>query len=391
MFVAGFGAAGVAYPLTVDVHPSAKLGEIYDSNVYLLGPTESSQALIGSPHRSDFISQGVAGLQLALTQSLQKLDVEGEYGRDEYSRFRELDNDHYKFKGTASLVLTRSLTATISASKDHFLQSLANRTDESKGFQRESKGSAEVAYAITPEWSIRPEVDVLRERFSLLDQTPSDVDENASQLSLEYRRASLSAAGLKVRNVEGDYPHRDVAFGSGEETSYRQRSADAFATYIPSGLSSFNVEVGYTQRRHEDPSVPNFSGPTGMLTYRRTISGKTYLQVDAFRRLQQAYEIGVNFERESGYDALANYAVTAKTALALEYLYIEDAFVGSQAQDPLNIGRTDKANIYRVGFQYEPLRKFLIEPQFRYESHDSTRDDRAYQFSTGFIDIKYTY
>ena len=45
------------------------------------------------------------------------------------------------------------------------------------------------------------------------------------------------------------------------------------------------AQIGYTQRRHDDAAVPDFSGITGQASYRRRFSGVSELRLEAYREV----------------------------------------------------------------------------------------------------------
>jgi hypothetical protein len=381
-----------AQALSFDFRPIVDAGYAYNTNVFLTHSAADTEARTGQSERGDSIVQTAIGSHLILTHSLQKLDLEGQYGYDHYQQFSQLDGSRYKLKGRADLAIGSTLGATLTGSNNRELQSYAGRADDQRSYQTNTLGAAEFYYWLTPRIAIKPEFDLLRYRYSLASQSDGDLNENARQLSIEYSREAFSAVGLKLRDVDGVYPLRNpVLDGAGLERDYVQRSYTGFINYTPSGLSQFKLEAGYTRRSHDQPTVPNYSGATGRLSYRRTISGKTYAEIQLFRNLQSINEIAINYVQETGVAGDLNYVWSGKTTLDLGYQYFEDRFLGASALDPANEGRVDHVQALKAGIEYAPSYRFLVTPQLRYEDRSSTRQDRTYNYALFAVEARYSY
>lgn len=390
---AAIAATVPAQALIIDLHPYVSAGYAYDTNLFRTQDAAQAQVVTDGGPRGGSVYRGRIGTELVMSQSLQRLEVDGEYGYDKYEDYGDLDGSRYKVKARADLAAGRTLGATLTGSRERSLAPYYGGTDRgiAPSLQTDTRGAAELYYRITPEISIKPSVDISRQRQSLDTLRDADLSEDGRQIAVEYARATLSAAGLKYREVDGSYPDRLVAFGSGREKDYRQRTYAGYARYTPSGLSQFRAELGYTRRSHDDPSVPDYSGFTGTLGYRRVISGKTYGEFEVFRNLQSIDEVGINFVEETGVSSVFNYAWSVKTSLVLGYEYLEDRFLGSSSQDPANNDRVDAVQLLRAGVEYAPTSRVLVTPQLRYEDHHSTRDDRSYNYGLFGVELRYRY
>ncbi len=106
-------------------------------------------------------------------------------------------------------------------------------------------------------------------------------------------------------------------------TRYQQQTLQGTVDYKATGLSSFTLAAGYTQRTthlivpSNDPvalaSEGSDSAFTGALNFHRQLSVKTGINVGGFRYFQQYYA-GVNTTVGAGFNVGIDWAATAKLA-----------------------------------------------------------------------------
>lgn len=381
-------ASGTAVALNLQLKPSVHVEVQHDDNVYR-APDETVPG--AAPRVADTIVQYGAGARLTLRESLQELEVRGEYDRIDYASLDTLDYDRYLLGGQARLAVASTLRLKLDVSRERRQEGFAFRDDIDQAFITIDQTSAELRYAATPRITAIARADRYVTEASRLTSQDYDLEENAGELGVEYRRNGYSSLGFGVRQSEGNYPRRVVVAGDGREKDYTQRSFVSRIGYTPSGLSDLAAQIAYTQRTHDDPAVRDFSGVTGKLGYTRKFSGISQLQLEAYRDLYYVEDINANYVENLGVRAGYDYRWSAKLALAVAAERYDSSYEGSPGLNSNGQPREDEVWGFRIGAEYQPFYRFSILPEYRYEQRDSNFANSRYDFSVIGVDLAYTY
>lgn len=379
---------GAASALNLQLKPSVHVEVQHDDNVFRVSdapqPGQASKT-------ADTVSTLGAGAALTLRQSRQELEIKGEVERIDYVDLDQLDYNRYQVGGTAKLAYASLLQLKLDAGRERRQESFAFRDDTASSFITIDQASAELRAAITPRWTGIAKGERYQTEASRALSQDYDLTENAGELGVEYRRDGYSSAGIAVRLAEGEYPRRIVTPGDGREKDYDQRTALFRVGYTPSGLSDLTAQLGYTQRRHDDAAVPDFSGVTGRASYRRRFSGVSQVQLEAYRDLFYVEDINANYVENLGLRLSYDYAWSAKLAFAVAAERYESSYEGTPGLDVGGDARKDQVVSLRLGAQYQPFYRFSILPEYRYERRGSNVANSAYDYNVFGLDLAYEY
>jgi len=382
------GLAPAAAALNFQLKPSMHLKAQYDDNVYR-APDGTAPGL--ASRSADRQIQYGAGIRLTLRESLQELELRGDYDRIDYAKLDTLDHDRYLLGAQARLAVASMLKLKLDAGRELRQESFSFRDDTQQGFITVDQAAAELRYAASPRWT-----GVARgSRYSSQASRPSikdnDLVENAGELGVEYRRHNFSMLGLGVRQANGRYPNRIVVPGDGREKHYVQRSLLTRVGYAPSALSDLTTQIAYTIRSHDDPVIRDFSGITGRVAYSRKFSGISRLRLEAYRDLYYVEDVNANYVENLGIRAGYDYRWSPKVALAISAERYDSSYKGVPSLSGTDEPREDAVLGLRVGLDYRPYYRFSILPEYRYEQRNSNIPNSRYDFNVISIDLAYAY
>lgn len=382
------GVAPAALALSLELKPSVHAEFRSDDNIFR-APAEAGAGT--TPRVSDRQREVGVGATLRLRHSLQSLELRGRFDQVDYDRQNQLDHERYRLEAEARMALGSTLGADLDARRERRLESFAFRDDTQPGFVEADSASAALRYALTPRWTARAKADHYASRASLIGSRDYDLDEQGLEAGAEYRRQGYSSFGLFLREVQGEFPNRQVTPGDGREQDYRQRSLGLRAGYTPSGLSDFALQLGYTRREHDDAGVSDFAGLTGRLGYSRRLSGRSRLKAEAYRDLFYVEEADANYAENLGLSLSADYRYSAKLAFAAVLQRVESDYRGSPGVAVAGEARQDDLLSLSLGADYRPALGFSILPEYRYERRGSNALDSAHSFSVIGVDLAYEY
>lgn len=380
-----------ASALSLELKPSVHVEVRNDDNIFR-APDQPGPGV--APKVSDTLTQYGAGARLTLRHSLQSVEFRGEVDRVDYSGQDQLDHDRYRLAGDARLAYGSTWNAEIKADRQRRLENFAYRDDTQPGFIRQDTASAELRYAVTPRWTASAKADRYASRASLTSSQDYDLTETGVEFGGQYRRDGYSSLGLFLRQVQGEFPNRLVVPGDGREKDYDQRSLILRAGYTPSGLSDFAAQLGYTQRRHDQVDVDDFSGLTGRLGYTRRLSGRTRLKAEVYRDLFYVEEVNANYVESLGLALSADWLYSAKLSFAAALERVQSDYGGSSGiAGGVGAGekRSDDLLSLSVGADYRPFYRFSVLPEYRYERRGSNALNSDYSYSAIGVDFLYQY
>jgi Putative beta-barrel porin 2 len=378
----------LAAALGLEFKPSAHVEVQRDGNIYRAPDSPPPGA---PPKVADVITTVGGGARLTLRESLQELEVQADADHDRYGQLSTLDNTRYAIDALARLALGSTLRSNIEASRKRQLENFAYTDNTDRGFITTDTDSADLRYALAARMSVAAKFTHTATTASLPSSRDYDLNDNTAEVGADYLRSGFSSLGFAVRLGQGEYPNRPIVPGSGVEQSYRQQTALLRARYAPSGLSDLNLQLGLTKRTHDDPSVPDFHGLTGRVSYLQRFSGKTQWRIDAYRDLYYIADAEANYVENLGLRLAVDYQYSAKLALALAAEQYRANYRGTPLFSVVGTPRQDDVSAVKLGVEYRPFYRMKVLPQWRWEQRHSNQSDRDYRFSVVGIDLAYDY
>jgi hypothetical protein len=179
---------------------------------------------------------------------------------------------------------------------------------------------------------------------------------------VRYHPSSILTLGTALTFSRGKYPNGvRIATGGFEEDQYDGRGIDFLFAWVPTGASTFNGRIGY-ERRSYDQASRDFSGITGLLSWRWQPTGKLTFETSLLRDSNDGDRlVGTVGDTVSG-GKVSNslifntvYAATAKISANLNARYTRQDIV-----NPLDGGASDSGRVtvkaLGLGVSYEATR-----------------------------------
>lgn len=351
----------------------------YDSNVFALSSRADARALDGSGRRADEVLRAIAGLETSYQWDRQKLRAQAEGRRLIYQHFDQLDHNEYLLGAGLDLKLFTSAEGTLDFRQERRQVAYADRQTTQRELERERDASGDFKVLVAPEWRVDAGART-RKLDSPLPLFPGfGLTETYGSLGLDYLGVSKVTAGVLVEYGEGSFR------GVPDAASYRQETAEATATYAASGLSAFNAKLGYTRFENIGGNggaggggAGQSSGFAGSLGYTRTVSAKTDLNLQAFRRTE-SYSAGANAVTDTGFSVGGNWRPTDKLAAAVNYEYVRSSYqiLGSTTGATAS-GRRDHGQATSLSLSYQMLRWLALRTFGEYRARTSNTAFESY-------------
>ncbi len=353
----------------------------FDSNVYRVSSTAAAPVIDGKRVRSDQIILNTLGLDTQYEYSEQKFRAQVEGRQFNYLNTTGLNHNEYLISAGLDWVLIRRLTGSFDFRQERRLASFADRDTSRLILERDRVGGGKVDFTFANDWRLEGGYKV-HELFSPLPQFPEfTLNENTSTVALQYLGISKITAGVSGDYLTGDYT------GSSAAAAFKQYSIQSTLGYEATGLSAFNLALGFTSRQG-DTQVGKTAELTGSIGYRRQITGKTSARSSIFRRVV-SYTAGNNSVIETGGNIGVEWEATAKITVGTTYEYTDGAFQASNLPGGIaNDNRKDRYQAVSLNLSYEPLRWLQVRSYATYQARISNIEINSYNTSLIGLELR---
>lgn len=323
-----------ALAVTLDLSPFAEVGVEYVRNLLRVETPEqaAAESPTGDRRTSDTVRRASGGLTFEADHGRQSIDLTGQLTREDYVHFEQLDHTGYQGLVAWQWGVGRLVDGVLGWRAVRELDDFDNRDGAELNFQVRRELRAGAGLAITPRWRAELEWRGDRSENTLADRQRFDREERTVDLAVLYVAEPVLRVGLGAQTRAGDYLRRNAANAPDLATRYDDTTVDLRATWAPSGISELDVRLGRTRRDLEPVQDQGFTGTTGRVIYRRTISGKTRASLEVYRNLFSVEDVDANFLEDTGVRLQASWQALAKLRLTGFAGYVDRSYEGGVPQ-----------------------------------------------------------
>ena len=349
----------------------------HHSNIFEVSSEEEALEQNGDSERSDNVLRLAAGLDLSWMPGQQELRLKGEARRLQYDRNGDLDHNEHTVSAAFDWKAGSTVDGTLEYEQDRRVASFADLDTSELSVQTERNAHALLGVGVTPTWRVETAANYHESELPLDDAPEFKLEETSGTLAINYLGVSKLSAGLLGEYLEGEYT------GSDDARSFDETSLQLTADYAVTGLSSFNLKLGVTERQEERDDAlaeegtedEDVSGFTGSLGYNRTLSGKTSFGAQIFRRVD-SYVAGANALVDTGLQASLNWQPTARLSVGARAGWTRSEF--ENGSDTAQAGREDDLTTASLELSYQALRWLALRPFVEYRDRSSNIEDESF-------------
>ncbi|WP_374511675.1 XrtB/PEP-CTERM-associated polysaccharide biosynthesis outer membrane protein EpsL [Niveibacterium sp.] len=340
--------------------------------------------------QSDNITNGYAYLGFDTTLSRQRLYGNFNFGKTQFSRFSQLDYDKQDIKagwdGDFPGQIRTGLTWTHTAQLANF----ADLTVPRRNLITRDAVRLDLDVPVIANWHIVAAGAANQARNSNTLDRGSDLDGRTVEGGIRYVTPYGNRLDVVGQQTNVGYIERTATPFS--DSAYRERSASLRAMWAVSGASRLEGNVGYLERRNENFSNRDFSGPNFRVAWTWEPAGSTVVAVTAYRTMGSAGDNEFDAAATKALRIAPTWDVTGKLSLNAQVEAGQRRYIGSIFEGlPIEIetpGREDDFQSWGLGLRYAALRWLLIDIGYRGERRDSNRYLRDYDDHTGTVTVQ---
>jgi len=361
--------------------PFAAVGVEYNTNVFAVPSYLPPFAANGNTALGSAIERYLIGATASFAWERDELRLSAQGERFEYNTFSEIDHYESKLDALFNYHLGPVVDGSLEYTQARYMAPFADILTAQLELNTDKAATGIARILITPEWRLD-----LRPTWHELDTPLPDfpnfgLRETVGEVALNYLGINRLAAGLMVQYGDGSY-HDIVA-----ATRYHQTTEQLTANYAVTGLSSFNGQVGFTQRNssYVNPSEALGTGAnvaglavgrttafTGALGFHRELSVKTSVDLGVFREID-SYVAGANSEVATGGTVKIKWDPDVKISVSLSFKYARDAIQGNLVTADF-VDRTDRPMSGLMDLTWKARPWLTFRPYVEWDKRSSNYD-----------------
>lgn len=329
-----------------------------ESNVFRLSDSANTQALLGTPQRSDTIGVSTVGFKINKPYSLQRFELDMFAERHTYKTFSSLNFTGLNYSAAWRWSLTPAFHGNLVADRRVFIDSVADVQNLGQVNRRTDRvARADAEYELGGAWRLVGGVSKRNFNNSQITTFRSDSEVMQAEAGVRYVYPSGTALSYRYRDGKGNYPTRQLSNFYAKD--FRDREHEFRVDAAPLGRTTLRGRLSNFQRRHTGLSARDFSGITGQVeanfaaTPKTSFRGGYVRELDNYQTNTESYFLGNRFFFEPTYKA------TQKITVRLRFDHGKRDYQGA-LPGFASRNRVDTNNVMMFSTEYKPVRSVTL-------------------------------
>ena len=345
--------------------------DVFNPYVYSEAHNYSNYYKDSSDGKSQTVLYLGAGLSADLKLSRQHFILDVSIDQAKHNSFSELDYIQIDARGAWNWLVGNRWSGKLGYDYNRKSSSFENRklssSSESVVQQKDMRTShatfLAAGYQLLPDWLLKGEVSY--ENTSYQQQKHLERDTTSQQFDVLYQNTLNTQVGLRVRFAKNDLPDRVY--------DYDERELSALFYWQGSEKSALSANIGFTDAKYREQDEGDFRGTTGRLTYHWKLTGKTHLDISAWKETSSLDSEVDGYVLTKGLSISPTLSVSEKITVFGEISKSDDVL-------EIAVGQSEKFNtfLYRIGASWSPLDYLQMSFSHEGESRNSNIDTSDY-------------
>jgi hypothetical protein len=218
--------------------------------------------------------------------SRQVFSLDAQIDDNDFDRYDQLDYVGHRVSGLWRWVVGNQWAGDIGASTRKTLGGFGDIQANTQNRVTQNDAFVSAGFLMTPRWRVRGAFDVNDQEHSSAARAAAELRTVSSLVGLDYVTPANSSLGAQVRFTEGETPNAQTIGAATINNDFKQTEYSLVGHWAPTGKTTLDARLGYTERKYDQLSGRDFKGGTGRLTGNWAPSAKTLLGVSAWRDVQ---------------------------------------------------------------------------------------------------------
>ena len=369
--------------------------EKFEPYVFTGVHTDSNLFRSSSDEENDTIWHLGAGFKSDFKLSRQHLVLDLDVDRSLYNNFDQLDHTAVDGLGKLKWQLGNLWSGNLGYKYDRHLRSfnqnlIPGSLTRDKDMRTRQTGFLDAGYQIHPDWRILGKVDYVDVDYQ--ERKRLDRESSSGLLEVQYHNTLNTRIGLQGKYTSNDLNDTEID-GVSISNDYDETTLSGVLYWEGSAKSALELRLGYTDLNYDDLNFRDFNGFSGRFLYHWILTGKTRLDIDAWREPSNMNDEIQDYVLSSGVSIKPTWEATRKITVVGTLSYEHDDFKArNDILDALG-EQTRKDDTWLISIQgrWTPRRYLNVSLGYRYENRDSTVDFREFVDHQVDANVKFTF
>ncbi len=375
----------------IDIKPFVNASVNYDDNVYRISTPERAKLLLGSSNTSDVIKQVGVGVDVNLRLSRQLVNVSTSVNRNNFNRFKSLDNTGRSNALTWNWQVGSYFNGQIGASENVSIAGFNENRIQERNLTTTTQKFASINWNLIPDWTI----NASRQQLKFENDSPIfaflDREDEVSEVGINYQNQLNTNLGLAYRVVDSNFINRTGFLKNtlGEENIQKQTILTA--AWLPSSKTRLSTRFAQVSLDRKNAAIDGFSGFNQRWGLDHSLTGQINLSLAAYKELTPIDDVISTFVETKGVSINPVWNLTSKVLVRAGLRYEKQNFIGTAGITIDNEDRLDNTKEATLGLLYTPTTKSQIQLQYRGSKRSTNLANAGFEFNSLNLSFGYQY
>lgn len=370
----------------------------YDDNLFRL---PSDTGTLGAPlpqdlETADYVSRAVLGFAEQMHFGRQSLRVDLRADAVRFDRNDHLDHTAGRGRLAWNWRALGRLSGTLAADYRRGLADFANvrtatEAELFKDMLETVDYSGEARVALGPRWALLGGLRRIETEHSAAQRRFDDFEANTAHAGVEYTTPADHRVALAYRFTEAQFPNLAALEQASYRREYEQSMLLARTRYVATVRTAFDVEYGYTRRRHPDGTPGEFSGNTWRAQIEWEPRVKFGTTLAAWREIKAYADAESDYFISDGFSIEPAWSPVRSLTFSMELSWEELDFLGSNPLLVEDQGRADTLRSVQANIVYSPRDHLRFDLSWRYIERDSNRPRSIYDANVATAAVQWRF
>jgi exopolysaccharide biosynthesis operon protein EpsL len=375
-----------------DLHFTASLGQVHDSNLFRLPSNIDTVPLIGRSSSAETINITALGANYQRSYSLQRVELDVRVTDYRYQNFDYLSFMATNYRAAWNWSYTPHFYGLLRTTRDESLNSFVDfRGLNQRNLRSDTATNFDATYELDARWRLKGALSRSARSNSEPLTGEADYRSLALQAGAQYVLPSGSSAGYRIRATNGTYTTRRTIPSAGFfDTEFTQTDNILNATWAVSRDTQAEFTFGLRSRSHPNYPQRDFNNVIGSATVNWAYSGKTGLTAGWTREAGAFETADFNFSQTDRFSIGPVWQISPKTTVRLRLEHAIREFKGAPAGF-VTAQRRDTTNDASVSVDWEPYRFLLLSASLQNSRRSSTAPGFGFKSNVLNVNAQFTY
>ncbi len=349
-----------------------------DSNIFRLSDQANTQAILGTPERSDTVSTTTVGFRLNKPVGLQRFEVGANFEMYKYNRFSNLDFNAVSYAAAWRWSLTPSFRGNLTTDRREYVDNTADLQNQGQVNRRTDKSTVlDAEYELDGVWRLLGGVFQRDSESSQPFVFQGDSKLTGAEAGFRYQFPYATSLAYRFKNSSGEYSNNNF-FPGIAGSDFKEREHELRGEWRPGGRTSLNGRLAHVDRKHDVLPARDFSGIVGQVDWNYEFTGKTSAAAGLVREIGSYQSNTSSYYDGNRIFVAPRWNATERISLLARYDYGTRDFKGPLPGFAAT-NRKDKLQLASVSAEYQILRELKLRAWVQQDRRTSNEAGADYK------------